>query len=266
MSRRLAFVQTSVSPVSPSTHARRLDRVASHTAEAACRLIALALLTSGCAEKLMLNDEQDTQAEDAQSRAERTAAARTQHEGAQEELDQTETPLPDGIPSESGSFEHRGRAGVIETVADATSETDWVQLDLDTAEQSEDDEAWDLAFSRSRIRINGGMSGPGSVGVAVLTEAFDAVESVPDDAEFSSEEPDSEGEAGDADTEPDNAFNSGGDDWYLYNVKNHTLSPRPVTYVIRSTEARYYKLRFVSYYDEHGSPGLLTLRWLALDL
>jgi hypothetical protein len=184
----------------------------------------------------------------------------------EELLDQTETPLPDGIPEQSGHFTHRGRAGVIETVVDAQSMDEWRQLDLDTGQETDDEKAWDLSFSRSRIRINGGISGPAAVSVATLTEPFDAFHDIPGHDALRPEEPDSEGEQGDADNEPDNAFYSSGDDWFSYNTMTHELMPRDVTFVVKSSAARYYKLRFLRYYDQsNGSPAVLTLRWSALS-
>ncbi|HET8936106.1 MAG TPA: HmuY family protein [Polyangiales bacterium] len=181
-------------------------------------------------------------------------------------LDQTETPLPDGIPEKQDDIVNRGRAGVIETVVDAQLEEEWRKLDLDTGEQSDDENAWDLSFSRSRILINGGMSGPGSVSVATLTKAFDAVKDVPAEDEFHGEEADSTGEKGDADTLPDNPLYSSGDDWFVYNIMTHELTPREVTFVVKSTEDRYFKLRFIGYYDrDNGTPGVITLRWIELE-
>jgi hypothetical protein len=181
-------------------------------------------------------------------------------------LDQTKTPLPDGVPEKTENFEHRGRAGVIETLVDAVSDDAWRKLDLDSGEESDDEKKWDLSFSRYRVRINGGISGPGSVSVATLSEAFDAVKDVPAAEEFRGEDPDSTGDDGDADAEPDNAFYSSGDDWFSYNLMTHELTPRDVSFVVKSTEARYYKLRFIDYYDQsNGTPGALTLRWALLN-
>jgi hypothetical protein len=181
-------------------------------------------------------------------------------------LDQTETPLPDGVPSRTPNFVNRGRAGVVETVVDATSETEWRYFDLDTGEQTDDKKLWDLGFSRSRVRINGGISGPGSVKVATLSQPFDDVHEAPADDAYRGEDPDSEGENGDADTEPDNAFYSSGDDWFAYNVMTHELTPREVTFVVESTKARHYKLRFIDYYDQKtGTPARITLRWIGLE-
>lgn len=185
---------------------------------------------------------------------------------AEEKLDQTETPLPDGVPEKQDNIVNRGRAGVIETVVDAQSEEEWRKLDLDTGEQSDDEKKWDLSFSRSRILINGGLSGPGSVSVATLRQAFDKVNDVPADDEFHGEEPDSTGEKGDADTLPDNPFYSSGDDWFVYNVMTHELTPREVTFVVKSTEDRNYKLRFLGYYDsDNGTPGVVSFRWIELN-
>jgi hypothetical protein len=215
-------------------------------------IITLVLFSAACA-------SDDTDAEEKSSRPKSTAQP-------EEKLDQTETPLPDGIPEKQDNILNRGRAGVIETVVDAESEEDWRKLDLDTGEQSDDEKKWDLSFSRSRILINGGMSGPGSVSVATLTQAFDKVQDVPSEDEFHGEETDSTGDKGDADALPDNPFYSAGDDWFVYNIMTHELTPREVTYVVKSTEDRYYKLRFIGYYDrDNGTPGVVTLRWIALE-
>ena len=45
----------------------------------------------------------------------------------------------------------------------------------------------------------------------------------------------------------------------------HELKPRPFTYVVVSTERRYYKIAIDSYYDESGTPAILRLRWTEID-
>ncbi len=170
------------------------------------------------------------------------------------------TPLPDGgVVETSGAFTHAIHDdGSITTVADAADEEAWRYLDLDTRADDGAAERWDLGFSRFRIRTNGGASGEGGVALAALGQAdFEAVARAPDDG-YRVDQPDSEA---DADSEPDNAFNGGEEDWYAYNVMSHTLSPLPLVYVVRSTEARFYKLQIENYYDEAGTPGKLAFAW-----
>jgi len=159
----------------------------------------------------------------------------------------------------SGKFTHRAQAdGSLRTTVDATLDSEWQYLDLDTREADADETRWDLGFSRFRIRVNGGAGGPGGVEVAALPdEDFAALERAPD-AGFAPARPDSEE---DEDSEPDTVFNSGPEDWYAYNVMKHTLAPLPIVYAIASSEHRFYKLRIDAYYDRAGTPGFLRLSW-----
>jgi hypothetical protein len=150
---------------------------------------------------------------------------------------------------------------VITTRVDATSDSEWIYMDLETnAEVDSDEPNWDVAFQRFSIMLNGGASGEGDVEVAVLEARFDDVDTAPD-ADFITDQEDSD----DDNDDPDLAFSSGETGWYSYNVANHTLSPRAFTYVIRSVEANYFKLAVLDYYDDAGTSGFLTFEWSRLD-
>jgi hypothetical protein len=170
------------------------------------------------------------------------------------------------LPRRSGEFRHSPkRDGSIVTLVDATVETEWQQLDLDTGRQAEGETDWDIAFSRFRIRTNGGVTGPGGVQVAALEgPSFEDVTRAPDEG-FAADREDSVGDGGDSDGDPDNVFNSGAEDWYDYNVMTHELSPKDVTYVIASSEQRFYKLRIVDYYDSAGTPAQLKFLWAEIE-
>lgn len=43
------------------------------------------------------------------------------------------------------------------------------------------------------------------------------------------------------------------------------LVPKDITFVVVSSEGRSYKLRFESYYDDAGSPAVVTFRWAELE-
>lgn len=102
-----------------------------------------------------------------------------------------------GFPRSSGAFTHEVEGGVVTTIADATDESAWQHLDLDSGLSTT--EGWDLAFSRFRVRINGGVSGGGGVLVAELVgQAFDALTRAPEEG-WSAAVPDGES---DDDTEP----------------------------------------------------------------
>jgi len=165
---------------------------------------------------------------------------------------------------QSGKFSSKSLAdAVTETTVDATQETEWQYLDLDSGEAVAEDAGWDLAFSRFRVRSNGGESGDAGVEVAVLEgQDFEALEAVPDDVAFEMDRPDG---PEDANEDPDNTFNSGQRNWYTYDVNTHVLSPADLTYVVHSSEGRYFKLRFIRYYSDNGTPAMLTFLWTELS-
>ncbi|MGE0786248.1 MAG: HmuY family protein [Sandaracinaceae bacterium] len=169
------------------------------------------------------------------------------------------------IPPMSGRFTHSVTDGVVTTVVDATDEAAWQHLDLDTGYSVEVGEGWELAFSRFRIRVNGGVSGAGGVRVVALEgQDFASLTRAPEDG-WTQPVPDGDG---DEDTEPDNVFNNGegdGTDWYEYDGETHTLTSRAVTYAIASTEGAFFKLAIDAYYDSAGSPAFIRFRWAPIQ-
>jgi hypothetical protein len=143
--------------------------------------------------------------------------------------------------------------GVTLTGIDATSETAWIYLDLERrAEVDAASTAWDLGFQRFKLELNGGTSGDGlGALVALPGQAFDAVTSAPEAGWVE------DGEAG-------FAVDADGQGWYAYDPSTHRLSPRDVTYVIRTAEGGHVKLRFVDYYDAAGGSGHPSFRWKVL--
>ncbi len=206
-------------------------------------LIGSLLLLQACASKLRVNGED--------------------REDQAEALDPSEEEVDSDLPKESGKFTNSARRdGSIVTTADASLDTEWQKFDFDTGEATDDDDAWDIEFSRFRIRTNGGVSGPGGVYVAqCVGEAYADVTRAPSKG-FAADRDDS---AEDTDTLADNAFNSGAEDWYDYKVMTHELSPKKITYVVASSEERFYKLAIESYYDRAGTPGLVKFRWEEID-
>lgn len=127
----------------------------------------------------------------------------------------------------------------------------WVYLDLDTGLEvtptsPEDDDVWDVAFRRSNIATNGGVTGTGGVVVASVPMELAEVTSPPLEG-YVSDLVDSD----DEDTLPDYAFRN----WYLYDVETHVLTPAPITYVVRTTSGAHIALRIASYYDAVGTSG-----------
>jgi hypothetical protein len=150
------------------------------------------------------------------------------------------------------------------TVVNASTDENWVYFDLESMEDvmpasPEDAVDWDLAFQRFKIKSNGGVSGHGEVEIAPVTGvSWDALETAPSDG-YESDAADGE----DENEYPDYVFNSG-DTWFVYDPSDHTLSPREVIYVVRSTEGDYFKLQMLEYYDSAGTAGFPSFRWASL--
>jgi hypothetical protein len=182
-----------------------------------------------------------------------------------ESLEKRLTPkLDTGADADPDPVEHDESAAVGEVVSlviDASSQEDTIYLDLDSGRKVDVSAAWDLSLRRFHIQMNGGVSGEGGVqALALENVAFEDVESAPEQG-YSTDTQD--GEA-DNDTDPDNLFNNGESDWYDYDVSHHTLTSKKLTYVVSTTEHRLFKFAIDEYYDEAGSPAILSVRWARL--
>lgn len=136
----------------------------------------------------------------------------------------------------------------------------WVYVDLDTGLEvipvdAANDNAWDVAFRRSNIAVNGGVTGSGDVEVAVLATPFDDVTSAPAGGYVTDV-----ADGDDDDTLPDYVFRA----WYDYDTTTHVLTPADHTYVVHTTAGAFVKLRMTAYYDAVGTSGSPSFRWVAL--
>ena len=136
----------------------------------------------------------------------------------------------------TGKFATERRAdGTYLTTVDASSETVPTLGDFDTGTAVTEAEPWDLAFQRFRITPAAGVE-------IVLVDAPFADVAVPP----------ASGWSGDL-----------VDDWYDYDTETHVLTPKPVTYAVR-TPAWTLKLAIDRYYDDAGNAGFFTLHWRPL--
>lgn len=173
-------------------------------------------------------------------------------------------------------------SGGVATQVNASDTTEWVYVDLDVDRgavldiaHGGESTAWDVAFRRSNIKVNGGHSGPANVAVAAVPQAdFNAMTRTPvalfeaDQAlNPEDENPDQPDFINSDGTDfvfgrPNAASNNG---WFDYDPVNHVLSPADVVFVIRTTEGAYVKFAFLGYYSEAGSSGFPTFRWAPID-
>jgi hypothetical protein len=104
---------------------------------------------------------------------------------------------------------------------------------------------WDLAFSGSTIRINGGTSGTGSGGAFVWVGSFDNLATVPADSTFKT------------DNYPTYAITKGsGKGWYSYDGATNLLTPIPGrVLVIKTADGKYAKVEILNYYRGGTTPS-----------
>ena len=147
--------------------------------------------------------------------------------------------------------------GGFAVVVDAMYSDRWTSVDLDgPLEVPFDGDAWDLAFQRFHIRARGGASGDGGVQVAVVYDAgYDAVTRSPS-GPWLEDQPDGPDENPDLDTVFDK-----GETWFEYEGMFHTLTPRPLVYVVKTDRGGYFKLKIDGYYDRSGTPAVIRLRF-----
>lgn len=110
---------------------------------------------------------------------------------------------------------------------------------------------WDLAFRRFHVVTNGGR---GFAGRAGAREAGDlplaAALVLPGDGYVPTE--------GSLEEDARHPVLEG---WYDYGFLTHLLTPRPVTYAVRTADGRRAALRFVAYYCPGARPGCVTFRY-----
>lgn len=168
-------------------------------------------------------------------------------------------------PGTNPKIQHSDQNGITTTVLNASDKTQWVYLDLDDraypAVDAQGKGAWDLAFRRVKIHLNGGIHGDGNVqGTFVEGEGtFDATTQVPkgpfetDTAIEQDPNTDPFGEAG-------LLFGF----WYDYAPVGHVVTPKPRAYVIQSNKGALFKLQILDYYNEAKSPAIITIKWSRL--
>ncbi len=132
---------------------------------------------------------------------------------------------------------------------DARDPDRWVLFDVRrrTVVSAGDDD-WDLAVKRFHIVVNGGPGFAGNAEGMAVEAPWEAVLEAPETGYERTE--------GTLARDPRHpAF----DHWYDYSFLSHLLEPRDRTYLLRTSEGSYAKLRILSYYCPDAAPGCLTL-------
>lgn len=144
-------------------------------------------------------------------------------------------------------------------VIDATNEEQWTYFDFSRGKQVKIHDTssleWDLAFRRGKIITNGGATNKfGKAGLIDLGEvSFDAVENVPL-RDFTADTA--------TRTQTENPILL---QWYKYNYITHKLTARKNVYVMRTSDGKYAKIQFLSFYCADKQPGCIQMKYAYQD-
>jgi hypothetical protein len=141
-----------------------------------------------------------------------------------------------------------------EITVDATDYNQWVYYHLGAravvmVSEKDVPDNWDLAFRRFNIKLNGGVSGTGTVrGQVNDQDAFVDLLVAPSQGYVSDREDFN------ADGVPEYLFLN----WYDYDYETHLLTPKDQFYVLEVASDEHYKFQHLAYYDEPGTSGMVT--------
>jgi|GEM_PF-1851284 hypothetical protein len=114
---------------------------------------------------------------------------------------------------------------------------------------------WDLAFRRTKLLTNSGVTNPsGPGGAADLGELALGEATVPVSVVFSVD-----ALGGDDEDEPENPAVGR---WYTYSFISHIVSAKPNTYLVRTGEDMDALIQFDSYYCDDEESGCVTFRYI----
>jgi hypothetical protein len=145
----------------------------------------------------------------------------------------------------------------IRYTVDATSLVDWVLFDFTqgrTVDGGFTSPGWDVAFRRTKLLTNSGVTNPSGPGGAVdLGEVPLETARPPASVVFAVDRL-----GGDDDDEPENPAAGR---WYSYSFITHIVSAKPNSYLVRTGESRDALVQFDSYYCEDEEAGCITFRY-----
>lgn len=158
------------------------------------------------------------------------------------------------VPGQAVTTTDLGK-GVTQVVVNASDSEKWIYFSfakgVDVAITDEaNSKEWDIAFSRNNIKSNGGENGAGGVEVAIVDgKELDEVTAAPKDGYIT----------GKAD-KAQYVF-AVQDGWYIYNVFDHTLTPRKRVYIVKTATTQYIKMQMSGYYNDAKESGFPAFKW-----
>ena len=144
-------------------------------------------------------------------------------------------------------------------MVNASSEKDWIYFDFSRGSEVKIHDSssleWDLAFRRSKVITNGGATNKfGKAGMLDMGVVdFNTVSEVPDDnyvVDVSTR------------TETKNPVLL---KWYKYNYLSHKLSAKKNIYAIRTSDNKFAKIQFISFYCDNKETGCIRMQYVYQD-
>ncbi len=167
------------------------------------------------------------------------------------------------IPDDTTTSTWIEDGGYWSSLVDAESETSFVYFSFATQEtvavtdaQAPTSSAWDIAFKRYHVQLNGGLSGnKGVVGVDL------AVAGSPDSTDFAAVVDTSDITI--SDWMEDN-YSLSLDEWYSYNPISHAVDPTYYVYLLKDAAGKYVKFQVIDIFDGGQPPdmGSVKLRYV----
>jgi len=166
-------------------------------------------------------------------------------------------PAPDGFAPTIGQAV--GATGqpptVLQYTIDARSRRDWVYFDFSgnaETEASPESLDWDIAFKRTKVITNGGVTNPAGAAAAIdLGDIPLAQAGLP-----------AAGFLADAVDEERGVENPALHSWYGYNWMTHVVSSDEHTYGVVTATGETALITFLSYYCDDGSAGCVTFQYV----
>ena len=144
---------------------------------------------------------------------------------------------------------------------DATSREMWAYFSFATGDVVEVNDPlhsmdWDLGFQRTKVKLNGGISGPGMGGAIMLKDVeFDQVKEAPEAGYV-------------ADSDANLAIVASSEKgWYIYTgPPNHWVLPiEGRVFVVKAADGTFAKIRFIGYYRDNENKedsGFITFEYV----
>ncbi len=182
---------------------------------------------------------------------------------------------PGALCQKEKSANSQTNGSINSTCVKATSAADWVYFSLSSnsavsVASPTTSAAWDLGFKRFRIKLNGGVSGPGAGSLKLISGAagFSGTTQATaggysSDANFTMAHTGACYTTDGVNYQFLNDFTATSC-WFTYDSSTHKLDARDQFYYITDAAGNYYKLQTTSYYNDNGTSAYISFKWAAV--